>query len=372
MDQNKNLAFIILALMIGGASATYIDWTNANQTIVGDGTVDLTTTRADVCLGSDPAGTGSYSFSRVEYYEYATTEENFTVSFQLPDPDDVYYTAVWSLGFGNQIYFNGTDYAVGTISPANNLIFYAYNSGTSGTCAPLGRLYIACYEENGTLGAAWYCYPNDGPQNITFTFYVDSVTHTMDVYNETEYLGNCNMPLALSGSGAKYDFRGMVPSDNANCGGCTSGAKCISFFTTYTTTTTTTTVPTTTLFNPVIPDLNVSFSEMNISSNTTTPCFSDLRNGSIRDAISCLYVGRNFMRDDGAPTMGYFFYLIVFGGMVFIFYLKHRNITVSGILMLLFLGIFHGEFPPEASIIYWGVVVSSVVVTLYGLFKNDD
>lgn len=119
-------------------------------------------------------------------------------------------------------------------------------------------------------------------------------------------------------------------------------------------------------------DFNFTITEWNIT-NQYTPCMSALVvNHSLKMAMKCLYIGNNFLRDDGAPTMGYFFYLIVFGGMVFIFYLKHRSIPVAGMMMLFFLVIFAGEFPPEAVMIYWGIVVAAVVVTLYGLFKNDD
>ena len=128
----------------------------------------------------------------------------------------------------------------------------------------------------------------------------------------------------------------------------------------------TTTTTTTTLY--YLPTFN-----MTPYNNTAyqTPCFSSLLVGDVKESMKCLYIGTNFQRDDGVYTMGYFFYLIVFGGMTFMFYLKHKNMAASGIIMLIFMAFFTGDMPSEAGVIYYGVVSMAVAVTIYGLFKND-
>jgi len=102
-----------------------------------------------------------------------------------------------------------------------------------------------------------------------------------------------------------------------------------------------------------------------------TPCMSALMNQSIKEALKCLYIGNNFQRDDGSPTMGYFFWLIVVDGMIFVFYLRHKSIAVASMMLLIFLGSGIADFPPEVLMIHWAIAVGGILVTLYKLFEND-
>jgi len=121
-------------------------------------------------------------------------------------------------------------------------------------------------------------------------------------------------------------------------------------------TTTTTTIPTTTT---------------TIALQGTTPCLEYLRTTDFKEAYKCMYIGQNFQREDGTPTMGYWFYLFVFGGLTLMMYLATNRIAVAGFTLLFFMGAFGDSFPPEANATYWLVVVAAVAVTIYNLFKND-
>ena len=69
--------------------------------------------------------------------------------------------------------------------------------------------------------------------------------------------------------------------------------------------------------------------------------------------------------------MGYWFYGFVIIGMVFIFYLKIRSIAVSSMVLLIFMSLMRWSFPPEATHIYYGIVLFGITATLYGLFRGD-
>lgn len=105
-----------------------------------------------------------------------------------------------------------------------------------------------------------------------------------------------------------------------------------------------------------------------------SPCLEALSEADLKEMMECVYVGNDFQRDDGVPTMGHWFYLLIFGGFTFVAWLKTRKIEVAGGLMLILLVAFNGQFPPQAALVYWGLVVASVTSVLYGLYiglKHD-
>ena len=130
-----------------------------------------------------------------------------------------------------------------------------------------------------------------------------------------------------------------------------------------TTTTTTTTIATTTT-------TTITTTTTTLTMEGMTPCLTDLSTGDVKEALKCIYVGENFQREDGVPTMGYWFYGIIVLGMCFIMYLKVKNITFVSIVLLLFMSILGDLFPPEGALTYWGIVVMAIAGTLYGLFKG--
>ena len=142
------------------------------------------------------------------------------------------------------------------------------------------------------------------------------------------------------------------------------------FFGTAGTTTTTVAPTTTTTIAPTTTTLPAT-TTTTLAVRRLTPCLGHLATADLKESYKCLYIGENFQRSDGAPTLGYWFYLLVFGGMVFILWMKVKNIAIAGFTMLMFMGLFQGWFPPQAAATYWAVVVAAVAAVLVGLFKND-
>ena len=143
----------------------------------------------------------------------------------------------------------------------------------------------------------------------------------------------------------------------------------INFYFTTDIATTTTTSSTTTSTGPTTS--TSSTTSTTLAAAYMTPCMTHLSQTDIKEAIKCVYIGENFRRSDGAPTMGYWFYGIIIFGFTFMLYLKVKNIAIAGITLLIFMAVFNGQFPPQAQTTYWGIVVFSILTILYGIFKSD-
>jgi hypothetical protein len=389
MVKNKNLnrisiGIIIIYLLVNSVSAweysagswSLTDW---NITSV-NGDVISNSSGVSVCVDDGTYAYPNHNYSMIRG-KFGVTEVdndewfNFSVRYEMSKYNSFNPTFLFT-DSKTPINENDQSYGCATCGPGSTPyynFFYMYFDDTLKN-DPDDGFEIDCYGLNGTIGggSGAETFALSTTANLNFSIYVSTITKSLIIYYDENLIGECYVPSTYDMAGKKYHFSAMALTSN----GVFTNA-CVRLNNAYTTPlsppTTTTTLPsqpsTTTTHPPIFPPFNIT--EYNATFTKTT-CFSYLINVSIKDAITCLYIGKNFQRDDGVPTMGYFFYLIVFGGMVFIFYLKHRSIVISGMVMLIFLIIFEGEFPPEAGLIYWGIVLAAVVSVLYGLFKNDD
>lgn len=209
----------------------------------------------------------------------------------------------------------------------------------------------------------WYWNITDNEASYKFNITIDFFNKTRQEikakpnyllsfeYMSWGYLGNINN-LSIYKNSVYYD---TISTDASGLASWTDSNKINSLttytFTYYPTTTTTTSTSTTSTTLP-----------RNISS---TRCVNYLMKGDVNNGLDCIYVNR----DEDQPTMGKWFYLLVLISILLMMWLAMRTLIIPIMLLILIMGVYHDLFPPEASIIYWGVVVFGIAVIIWDVLK---